>query len=44
LAMLQILSIFLFHKSIDQIIWVNISISFLLLFFLLLYYPHAKSK
>jgi len=41
-SILQILLIIFFHQSIAQVIWVSIVVEFLLLIFLLLYYPRAK--
>lgn len=43
-AILQIILIILYHKTIGEIIWVSTIITFLLLIFLLLYYPHAIRK
>lgn len=43
-AILQIILIFLYHNNLSEIIWVSIIITFLLLIFLLLYYPHAIRK
>jgi len=43
-AILQIVLIILFHKTIEEIIWVSLVTTFLLLFTLLLYYPHAIRK
>lgn len=43
-AVLQIILIIFFHKNILEIIWVSIIVTFLLLIFLLLYYPRAKNS
>lgn len=40
-AISQIILILLFHENIEQVIWISITITFLLLISLLLYYPHA---
>ncbi|OGH16064.1 MAG: hypothetical protein A3C30_00590 [Candidatus Levybacteria bacterium RIFCSPHIGHO2_02_FULL_40_18] len=43
-AILQIILITFFHKTIAEIIWISITVTFLLLILLLLYYPHATSN
>lgn len=43
-AILQIILIILYHKTLGEIIWVSVITAFLLLFTLLLYYPHAKNS
>ncbi len=40
----QIVGLYLFHSSLEQVIYVSILVTFLLLISLLLYYPHAKSR
>lgn len=43
-ALLQIILIYFFHQSFFQIIIISLSITFLLVCLLLLYYPHATKK
>lgn len=43
-AVLQVVFIFIYHKTLAEIIWVSIITTFLLLIFLLLYYPRAKNS
>ena len=42
-AILQIIFIFIYHKTLSEIIWVSLIATFLLLISLLLYYPRAKN-
>ena len=43
-AVLQIIFLYLFHSSLEQMVWVSVAISSVLLVILLVYYPYARQQ